>query len=236
MKKNLIANAMVFANNQMQKFKLTGEYPSDYVSFECLGQEIINPFFDLSGRYELSLEAAYSYYGRYNMEHFIKESYKKILNKTFWENYILGDYNYDCGKFNLDFEEEEYDVRLVFEFTHYTGDKYYLYAYLDEIGILYIVNDRGENILDYAKEYEWTEQDIKRLKYGPLIKKPLTKQELVDLGFPFLNKLSQTHLEVFIASKENNLYSIEYYGKKEFGHNNEIVFIGSKEDIIEKFA
>ena len=60
------------------QFDYAGEYgecKDDFVSFEFNGVNIINPFIDDSGRFDLSLESAYALYGEKNVNYFIEKTW-----------------------------------------------------------------------------------------------------------------------------------------------------------------
>ena len=85
---------------------------------------------------------------------FIQETLEVI--NTFLERYIP--YINEQGDYT-DIKTVDGKVRFTF------NNDYYLFAWIDNKE-LHIENDRGESVFDYADCYDWSEEDVKYMKYG----------------------------------------------------------------------
>lgn len=64
------AEVKLFAEKQYTHAMLT-DFAGDYIGFEFRGQMIVNPWLDMTGRFELTSEEAEKLYGKDNMSTFI---------------------------------------------------------------------------------------------------------------------------------------------------------------------
>lgn len=85
--------------------------------------------------------------------------------------------------------------KLQFTFTNYLGSSYTLTAWISE-GELHIENERGESIFDYAEENEWSESDVRFMKYGPATKmkiplERMTREERLEKALEVATDLSR---------------------------------------------
>lgn len=71
--KDIMKKVRKFAERQTEEFYSTGLHPENTVAFDFNGISIINPFWDETGRKEFADEEAYKYYGKENMNFFIKK-------------------------------------------------------------------------------------------------------------------------------------------------------------------
>ena len=85
--------------------------------------------------------------------------------------------------------------KVQFTFTNYLGSSYNLLAWINE-GELHIENDRGESVFDYAEENEWSESDVRFIKFGPATKmkiplERMTKEERLEKALEVAADLSR---------------------------------------------
>lgn len=85
--------------------------------------------------------------------------------------------------------------KVQFTFTNYLGSSYTLTAWISE-GELHIENDKGESVFDYAEENEWSESDVRFMKYGPATKmkiplERMTREERLEKALEVAEDLSR---------------------------------------------
>lgn len=231
---HFVACAKKYAKKQSDYFNENGENMEEEISFDCLGQNIINPFYDTTMRFELTTEEAYNYYGIANMDYFVEETYKKEVMRVFYENYVnryLNEQGYFVAKEVMPLSNGR--IRMEFMDTNMGYSPYSLYVNLTSCGELQIWNERNENVLIYAEENEWTAQDIDIIRYGyHQPRNPLTMDELRNQRFYFVKDLLYTNMDIFY---ENGRYSLEYYDKAKYGYADEILCTSTNKRDIENY-
>lgn len=230
-KPHIIHHAKKFAKRQSDYFNETGENIKDEISFDCLGQNIINPFYDGTMRFELTLEESYAYYGVAHMDYFVEEAYKKEVERVFYENYV-NRYHNEQGYFTMQELCTNGRVCMTFMDTHIGHITYCLYVNLTNCGELQIWNDRNENTVTYAEECDLSDEDVDIIRFGYHPRKPLTTDELRALKFYHTRDLQYTNMDVFY---ENNKYTLEYYGKAKYGYDDEVLYESDNLEDIKKY-
>lgn len=138
-------------------WKYHGESCILYAGFDSWG----NPLSEESIQQEIS-------------EYYLQKS-KKELRDRYMKDYV-DKYLQEKGTFQ-EVRFEDYRLTLMFIGLGYTWTHT---IYTDGDNVLHIMNERGESIFDYAKENEWSREDVIRIQGGNevIIKFPIEEKNM----------------------------------------------------------